>query len=66
MKAGIKTTEFWISMGAAIVGVVAASGFFTPDQASTITNAITQLGGIITTVAAAFGYSISRGMAKKG
>lgn len=65
-KPGIKTTEFWVSTSVAVVGVVAATGTITADQADTVASAIVQLGGLIAAVAASFGYSISRGAAKRG
>ena len=65
MKPGYKTTEFWISVLTAGIGVVAAAGGFTPDQVTATTDLITQGGGLIATVAASFGYAISRGLAKK-
>ena len=65
MKPGHKTTEFWVTIFIQIVGLVAALGYLTPEQSSTIVEAITQLGGIVAMVAAQFGYSLSRGTAKK-
>lgn len=65
-KPGIKSTEFWVATAVAAVGVVAATGIIAPDQADTLSAAIVQLGGLIASVAASFGYSISRGAAKKG
>lgn len=58
VKPGIKTTEFWISLAAAAAGFVVAQGFVTEDQ-------ISQVVGVISPVVAAFGYSISRGIAKR-
>lgn len=66
MKPGIRTTEFWISTTVAFVGFLATTGLFTPVQADALTAAIPQLGGLISMVAAAFGYSLSRGKAKGG
>ena len=65
MKPGIKTTEFWVSVVAAFIGFLATTGMFTPDQADALTSAIIQLGGIVGMVGSAFGYSLSRGTAKK-
>jgi len=65
MKPGIKTTEFWVSVVVGFIGLLASAGVFTPDQASTLTEALTKLGGLVVMVASAFGYSISRGAAKK-
>ena len=66
MKPGIKSTEFWVVVGVQIVGLLLTLGIFTPEQASAFEKAIPQLGGIAAMLAASFGYSISRGEAKKG
>ena len=65
MKQGYKTTEFWITIGIQIVGILVTAGVFTPDQASAATDIITKVGGLIAMGAGAFGYSLSRGSAKK-
>lgn len=65
-KPGLKTTEFWITIVAKLAGLLAAFGFFTPEQVDAITQASVQLGGVIVMMLAAFGYSVSRGQAKKG
>jgi len=65
MKPGHKTTEFWVTVFIQVVGLIAALGYLTPEQSSSIVDAITQLGGIVAMVAAQFGYSLSRGAAKK-
>lgn len=59
VKPGYKSTEFWLSSVAAIVGVVMASG-------ATTDSVIMKVAGMATLVLAALGYSVSRGMAKKG
>lgn len=56
MKAGIKTTEFWLSIAAFVLGIVIT---FIPEGHW----AYTIVGGIISALAAA-GYSWSRGKAK--
>lgn len=58
-KPGIKTTEFWLSLAAAVVGVLAASGGL--DPASPAAKVV----GITAVVLAAMGYSVSRGLAKQ-
>ena len=65
IKSGFKTTEFWVSLATGIFGILVTLGVFTPEQANDIITSIgTGAGGIITAVSA-FGYAISRGMAKK-
>ncbi len=65
-KPGYMTTEFWMSVIASLLGVLGALGVFTPDQVSSVNKGLIELAGALTPVAAAFGYSISRGNAKKG
>lgn len=57
VKSGVKTTEFWISLAAAAASFVVAQGFISEDQIAAVVSAA---GPVI----AAFGYSISRGLAK--
>ena len=66
-KPGYYTTEFWVTILCQLVGLAAfvSPAFITVEQADVIVRAITQLGGIIAMVASAFGYSLSRGAAKK-
>ncbi len=65
-KPGYKTTEFWFAVIASLVGVLGATGAFTPDQVSAVNEGLIELGGAITPVIAAFGYNLSRGNAKTG
>ena len=58
-KKGIKTTEFWFSAAAAVVGLLFASGVIAPDSGGG------EMLGLVATVLAAMGYTVSRGMAKK-
>ena len=58
VKPGIRTTEFWISIGAAIVGPVLAFNLIDEQTVAGVVAAITP-------VINAFGYTISRGQAKK-
>ncbi len=65
IKAGMKTTEFWVSLAGGLFGVMVTLGVFTADQAAELTNSVGDMaGGVITAVSAA-GYAISRGLAKK-
>ncbi len=57
-KPGYKTTEFWFSTLAALVGIVMASGIV-PDSGLGA-----QLVGALVSGLAALGYSVSRGLAK--
>jgi hypothetical protein len=58
-KKGIKTTEFWFSAVAAVVGLLFASGIIAPDSGGD------KILGLLATVLAAMGYTVSRGIAKK-
>lgn len=58
-KKGIKTTEFWFSTVAAVVGLLYASGLIAPDSGGD------KMLGLVATVLAAMGYTVSRGLAKK-
>lgn len=66
IKPGYKTTEFWVTIVAKVIALLAALGVFTPEQVSAVTRAITQLVGVVGVVVAAFGYSVARGSVKKG
>lgn len=59
MKAGYKTTEFWLTVTATVLGLLFASGIVSDgSQADKIL-------GMASTVLATMGYSISRSIAKK-
>lgn len=58
VKPGYKTTEFYLAVGAVLVGGVVASG------AVPSTGPIGQGVGAVTAVLAALGYTVSRGWAK--
>ena len=58
-KPGFKTTEFWLTAAAMIVGLLLASGAF-------VDGAIAQGLGVASSALAAMGYSYSRGTAKAG
>jgi hypothetical protein len=58
-KKGIKTTEFWFSAVSAITGLLYASGIIAPESGGD------KILGLIATVLASMGYTVSRGLAKK-
>jgi hypothetical protein len=58
-KKGIKTTEFWMSTAAALIGILYASGVIAPDSGGD------KALGLFASILASMGYTISRGMAKK-
>ena len=58
-KPGFKTTEFWFSTAAAVIGILFASGAIAEGSS------IDKIIGMAATVLAGMGYSISRGLSKK-
>ena len=64
MKPGVSSTEFWITLGAALVSVLTASGVFNPAQSDALLNGITQLVGSVGAILAAMNYTNSRGKVK--
>ena len=73
MKPGIKTTEFWMSLIPAVVGLLLALGVVTPEQGDIITGqsgeivaAVDKIIGAVMTIVVALGYAKSRGVAKNG
>lgn len=64
MTKGMKTSEFWISMLAAVLGVFVAAGWITPEQSSTLVESATTIAGAIISALAVFGYAVGRGLAK--
>lgn len=60
VKPGYKTTEFWLSTVAVIVGLVMASGAIVEGSQAA------QIAGFIASALAAMGYSYSRGNTKAG
>ena len=66
MKPGYKTTEFWTSLAAGLLGVATTLGLFTPDQAGDLVKAVEAIAGAVLTAAPIIGYALSRGSAKGG
>ena len=57
-KPGYKTTEFWLTAAAAIVGLLFASGIIPTDSS------LYKLLGLAATTLGTMGYAVSRGMVK--
>ena len=64
-KQGYKTTEFWITAACQIFGLLSVAGIFTEVQSEVLSASIEKIVGGFIMGASAFGYSISRGNAKK-
>ena len=60
MKPGIKTTEWWLSLVAVLASLVLGSGLIVAG--STLEGVVTFIAGVLTSM----GYTVSRGLAKKG
>jgi hypothetical protein len=60
VKAGYKTTEFWLSLVAAVLGLLIASGLVAEGSTTM------QIIGLIASMLTAMGYTVVRGKAKSG
>jgi hypothetical protein len=60
VKPGYKTSEFWLTAGATMIGLAIASGVI-PE-----TGVWPKVVALVTAAFTAMGYTVSRGMAKKG
>ena len=60
MKSGYKTSEFWLTAAAAIVGLLMSAGVFA--DASIWAKGL----GLAAAALASAGYSVARGLAKNG
>ena len=65
MKEGKKTTEFYLSIFGAVLGVLVTTGLLTPDQSGVLVESASQIAGAVISALSVFGYGISRGLAKK-
>ena len=67
-RPGYRTTEFWLSLAAMLLGAAFASGLLAcPTEGCGPTmQAIIRLAGVAATVLGGFGYTVSRGIAKAG
>jgi len=60
-KPGYKTTEFLMTMLVNVIAILTMLDVFTPDQLDALLSVV----AAVVTALATFGYSISRGLAKK-
>jgi hypothetical protein len=60
VKSGYRTSEFWLTAGATVVGLAIASGVV-PE-----TGVWPKVVALVTAAFTAMGYTVSRGLAKKG
>jgi hypothetical protein len=61
-KPGYKTTEFWLSLAAMVIGAVLASGVLNPSDATQAK--VLQVLGLVATLLASLGYTAQRGLVK--
>ena len=62
IKAGWRTTEFWITVTVALGSLLWGAGVLDPEGAGTANKVF----GMVVSGLAAVGYTVSRGLAKKG
>ena len=62
IKAGWRTTEFWITVVVALGSLIWGAGLLDPEGAGTANKVF----GLVVAGLSAVGYTISRGLAKKG
>jgi hypothetical protein len=65
MKPGYKTTEFWLAIASQLLGILVVLGVITPEQQDAFAGALQHIAGAIMMVGSGFGYSLSRGIAKR-
>lgn len=65
MKQGYKTTEFWVALATNIVGLAVLSGWIGPEQSEPTLQAVEQIVGALMALGSTYGYSASRGQAKR-
>jgi uncharacterized protein (DUF697 family) len=66
LKKGRTTSEFVVSVGAAILGAGLAFGIVTMDHVDAVVKSAGAISGSLIAACGALGYNISRGLAKKG
>jgi len=64
-KPGILTTEFWASIGTAVLGICVVLGFFTPAEASDLIEIGSKVVGGVMSSVPIVGYAISRAKTKQ-
>lgn len=67
MTAGMKTTEFWLSLAVALTGLLVALGVIGPDEAEIANEwvaGVVQAAGVLVMAISSGMYASSRGTAK--
>jgi hypothetical protein len=60
IRAGIRTTEFWLTLAAQILGVIIALGYADPDGVGMWD----KIAGLVIVGLGAFGYTVARSKVK--
>ena len=63
-KPGWKTTEFWVTVAVQIVGLMAAAGIFTSEQASHWQRVAEMAGGLVAMIVSNIAYAQGRAKVK--
>ena len=61
-RRGPRTSEFWLTLGASVLGLCVMAGWINPEGVGTVD----KLAGLAVAALASLGYSLSRGLAKRG
>ena len=64
IKAGYKTTEFWVSLATGLCGLLVTVGVFDAAQASEVAAAIGKVAGAVVMAVSSGAYAISRSKSK--
>tara|TARA_Y100000593_G_scaffold95087_1_gene199426 strand:+ start:37199 stop:37408 length:210 start_codon:yes stop_codon:yes gene_type:complete len=62
IKPGWKTTEFWLTLGTVLASLLWGADVLDPDAGGTVNKVF----GFVVAALGAVGYTVSRGLAKKG
>lgn len=65
VKPGWKSTEFWLTLTAAIAGLGVLFGFVSPAESGEIVGGITQIVGGVMSILPVGAYAMSRGKSKQ-
>ena len=65
MKAGIQTSECWVSVITSVIGLLVVTGKITTNEGDTLTKAIQAAIGAVITIASSLGYIVTRTQLKQ-
>ncbi len=64
-KAGFLTSEFWLTIGSAVTGILVMLGYLTPQQADDFTSAVVAVVGGLVTISTTVVYIVGRVQLKR-